>query len=572
MPLINSNSLDEKFGGLGAYEHKREVGFGEVFDASLGQVFDEGLSISSMLNREGFTSRKATVDQMIRDGEIENAERYRTKGGRNRALDYNRIASDLGRDDIKTDVVLNEERNETLRARREYSQETIARGSGVAQFLGAMNGYVLDPINIVTMGVSTVATTAKGVGTLGKIALSSRKTALVSAATELGIQPFVFEHKQDIGSPYSAADSLAAIGFAAAGGAAIGGFAGGVSAWLGKVANQADDLPQTPEVIAARDYIRRQQNTLRGSPRVVEFEGLESGKLRAADDIVMAEKAELTAMAGQRLDRGTVKTLTAERRDFEFKLKAIKEPTADDIKLIIDRRKKANPKEPARARKRAAEDEAQIEYETSRADMLERIDSIDQNLQASKVASRAEADLSRLEQGIIHSDLKARIDRAQARVIEAQPVNRVATGGDDVIEGSTSTTQAMDNPASSPNGVRSEVDPTTLNGQQIAKDIEYLAEMEARDIEYSRPTKTAAMYETPPPSKKPQANATQREREIMQARGIDDTYNQEVAKYNTLENKMLIVDGEAVDADALIKQLDDEMEGLNSVLTCAYKI
>jgi hypothetical protein len=42
-----------------------------------------------------------------------------------------------------------------------------------------------------------------------------------------------------------------------------------------------------------------------------------------------------------------------------------------------------------------------------------------------------------------------------------------------------------------------------------------------------------------------------------------------MALYNQLETKMAIVDGELVDASAVMKELDDELDGLDSVMRCA---
>jgi len=36
-----------------------------------------------------------------------------------------------------------------------------------------------------------------------------------------------------------------------------------------------------------------------------------------------------------------------------------------------------------------------------------------------------------------------------------------------------------------------------------------------------------------------------------------------------LETKRVMVDGEIIDADQIMKELDDEIEGINSVLECA---
>ena len=556
MPLINQGARDDKFAGFSAYDHQVEAPFNDVFAASLGQVFDEELSISSMLNREGFTQRKATVDNMIANGEIENAERYRTKGGRNRTLDYNKIAQDLGREDVKTDAVLNEERNATLKARREYAQETLSRGSGTAQFLGAMNGYLLDPINAVTLGLAVPSITAKGVGTIGRIALATRDAAIIEGATELGIQAFVFEHKQDIDSPYSAGDALASIGLAAVGGGVIGGVTRGVGDWLGRVINQADSLPparQTPELQTAKQYLRRQQNTLRGSPKVADPIDIEAARTRAANDVVTSRQSDLAPLVERKLEASDLNQMEVNRNALIKELRTLQPVDVQDSF-------------------------AAAKFEARQNELLDEIDSIDTILAEHKAALRAQEEIRAIQKGEYSPELQASIARAQDNVIEAPaPVRAdVDESGQQVRdptpvrEGSTSVSESVDNPQSSPQGLKTEVEPQTINEQQVAKDLEYLGEMNRRATQYAPPSKTAAMYEKPAPSKKPNASASTREREILEAQGLDDAFNQEMAKFNSMENKLLIVDGEVVDADDLVKSIDDEIAGLDSVLTCAY--
>ena len=219
MPFINTTSSLETKQRYDVYDHRVAAPFSEVFGASLGRVIDEELSISIMLNREGFNNRKREVERMADAGEID-LGKYRIRKGRNTVIDYNRIAEELEVDSVKTDQQLNEERNRLLADRRAYGEDVIERGSGLAQFAGAMTGYMLDPISIATIGISAPATVAKATTLIGKAALASRNAALIEGAAELGIQTFVHSHKQDIDAPHGAADALANIATAATGAAA----------------------------------------------------------------------------------------------------------------------------------------------------------------------------------------------------------------------------------------------------------------------------------------------------------------------------------------------------------------
>jgi hypothetical protein len=388
MALINDASRDQKLSGLVAYDHEKHAptGFSEVFSASLGQVFDEELSISSALNREGFSERNAKIDALAESGEISDINRYRRM--EDRQIDYDEAARELGRDDIKTDEQLNLERNETLKARRQYAQDVVSRGTGMAQFLGAMTGYMLDPINVATVGIAAPAVTAKSASVLGRAMMTSKNAALIGVASEIGIQTLVYQHKQAIDSPYTAGDALANIAFAATGAAALGFVEGGLSGWLGKVLKTSEELPETPEVTTAKDYLRRQHETLKGAP------------------------------------------------------------------------------------------------------VVERID------------------------------------------------------GEDL---------------------------PTFEKRQIESDVEYLNEMGKRAKQYAPPSKEPGMYEPRPQADdKPRATVSQREHDILEAQGLTKALNDEMAKFNTLDNKMLQVDDELVNAEDLIKQFDDEIQGLDDVFKCAY--
>lgn len=270
MPFVNAAARQEKLETFKPYEHTEKAGFSEVFGVSFDRVIDEDLSISSALNREGWNTRKSLIDEMISSGEISDPAKYRTNHGRMPTLDYDKIARELENPDIKTDEQLTEERNQVLAERREYADDVVSRGSGMAQFLGSMSAYMLDPFNLLSVGVAAPATTLRATTTLGRVALTAKNTALTEGAVELGIQGLVSQHKNDIDSPYTAADALANIGMAAGGGAVLGGVAGGLAAWLSRVDKYAESLPQTDEVVTARNYLQRQQATLEARPEGVD--------------------------------------------------------------------------------------------------------------------------------------------------------------------------------------------------------------------------------------------------------------------------------------------------------------
>ena len=149
MPFVNESSERELNANAPRHEPVESSNFGDVFGASVGQVFDEELSVSSLLNREGFSQREQAVKESADAGDI-NLNDYSKRG----IIDYNRIASDHADLNIKTNEQLHQERNDLLAQRRNYAEDVIERGSGTAQFLGAATGYMLDPVNVLSMGIA----------------------------------------------------------------------------------------------------------------------------------------------------------------------------------------------------------------------------------------------------------------------------------------------------------------------------------------------------------------------------------------------------------------------------------
>jgi len=506
MPLINKSSQSEVLDNFTPYDHQKmqEAEFSEVFDASLGYVIDEELSISTSLNREGWSQRKAIIDKMVESGELDNVDQYRPRSGF-KAIDYNKVAGDLKRDDIKTDDQLTTERNALLKSRRDYSQEVISRGSGTAQFLGAMNGYMLDPVNILTVGIATPAVTAKAISIIGRAALTARNAAVIGGATEIGIQAFVYQHKQEIDSPYSAGDALANVAMAATGAGVIGGVTGGLSGWLRKVRETADELPETPELKTAKESLQRQEDTLKGSEKII-FNEDSIKKVSEKNPYLYEVDPHILVKTEHGKDISSYK--------------------GDSSKPIV-----------------AVQDEGGLKILDGhhRAEIAKR-----DGVKIKAVFIPAEAYKAMKAKGIHQGEmfkefnaLKPAGDRMKA--VDAVDIKQVSTD---------------------------------IHAQQVKNDIEYLKEMDNRAKQYAPPSKDKSIYEPPPAQqvkpKAPVSTASQREHDILKAQGLDEVYNEDMAKFNRLDNKVMDVDGEAVDAAALVKSYDEEIQGLDDVLRCIY--
>ena len=249
---------------LQPYVPAPESSFGEVFAASVGHVIDEELSISSSLNNDMYRDRERTAQSMVDDGF--DLTPYTDNTG---LVDYDRLSNetDFG---IKTDRELYDERNALLESRRNYSDDVKERGSGMAQFVGEMTGYMLDPINVATLPVGASVSALRGLSTLARVSRVAAVEGGVAMGSEIAIQPFVFAHKNEIGSPYSLEDSLMAIGTAAIGGAAIGGAAAGAAGFLRRAGKIADDYPDDMGAQGSRRAVDKLAADMEANPdRVV---------------------------------------------------------------------------------------------------------------------------------------------------------------------------------------------------------------------------------------------------------------------------------------------------------------
>jgi hypothetical protein len=244
MPFVSekdNKGFDRVYGTpVTPYEDPLNPTFGEVVSSGFGSVVDEDLTISRFLNQQFRNERLKRTEDLIRQGAI-NRERYQDQSG---LFDFNRLHRDLRGTDydglIDADYQVREKRNEMLKKRREGRDAILAEGSGLAQFIGMGGAYMFaEPVSLLTLPIGTVTAAHKGLTVTATALNTAKNTAALNAASELAIQPFVYAHKEDIESPYSYLDSIAAVTFAATGGAALGGVAGGIAGYFRSVKDRA---------------------------------------------------------------------------------------------------------------------------------------------------------------------------------------------------------------------------------------------------------------------------------------------------------------------------------------------
>jgi len=366
MPFLSEKDNRESMQGLIPAKKFFESEFSEVFAAGVGQVFDEELSISSMLNMEGWNQRKQQVKELGDSGKFNKNEYISFVG----EVDYERLSSDFPEFKIKNDRTLFDERSALLKQRREYAQDVFERGSGMAQFLGMATGYMLDPINIATLPIATAGAAAKGLTTLGRALTVARNEAGLAIAAELMIQPLVYQHKHDIGSPFEFSDAITNIAMAATGAAAIGALTGGLSGYFKSVREKAITQPLDNDAIASLQVLARVEDDLNLNPEKINLD-----LKKVEDDFIQEVRNKLEADVSQKITKSEKKALNSQLNELENRLGKV------DIGETVDIRNQ--------------------------------IDMIKTRLDADRIGSEASLSLSKINKGIIPDELRKQIDRVK---------------------------------------------------------------------------------------------------------------------------------------------------------------
>ena len=494
MPFVSKTDQRARLQALSPVDYRPAAEFSETFNASIGLVIDEGLSISGMMGREGLQARNAEINRLIKSGS-EDAAPFTDARGRFSYRDFAKIRKIPG---IKTDDELTSERNKVLAERRAYANDVIERGSGMAQFLGSATGYMLDPINIASMGLSGAVAGAKSLSVMGRALMTARNTAAIGAVSELAIQPLVYIHKQDIESPYAASDAISAIASTALAAGLLGGVAGGISGYL-KSARKAVEVSAdvTPEVESGLESITRMQRLLESAPKV-DTEGVEK-------QFLLEIRADLIATAGAKLTGGERKSLLSDVLQLQQRINKISEIPEPIVKA------KGVPARKAKAESIAA---GRAAAQVERAGLEEQLLVATRKLDNDKLSSSAEADLSRLDQGILSDTNTRRLETIKQELM-------------------------------------------------VENEARYLEEIETRRIESNQPSHKVEDYIEPERPKALSAKVTPRERELLQNSERLEDHNRDMAAYANLSD---VQKAEVLQA---MSKFDDELEGLESVLVCS---
>ena len=520
--------------------------FTDTIGAAFQYARDEESSISSELNREGFKQRQAQVRELVDKGEIDLDDYLDQMGD----VDYDILASEY--DYIKSTAELDAERAEFLKQRREANQEVMERGSGLAQFFGMAGAFAVDPINIATMPLGFIGTAGRGLSVLGKALTVGRNEAMIATAAELGIQGFVYSHKRKINSPYTFADAATNVATAAVAGGVLGTFAGGLAGYLGKVRARSaealgdtiDDesllaleslrqneelisqwragLPKTPETFLEAEYNRYVTG------QVKDFNNLRTSTVKQMqDEIAVLQKENITAQRWIAENGGLdAKAFEADGFDVKnmrdvgikgaygkpfFRREGGMTPDALAEKLL-----ELMPYDPTRP------------VDFSSRDATDWVDSVIRN-----------------PEKLFNSEVEIQIGGMQRQIDELMGAE---------------TPDAMESIYK--DGAR----------RVIEQDRDQWLEWNKQWLETNEPARVASNYEESPRLTTARHTISSREREILDELGIADDFDADMEAYYKLpEEERVIINpdtGEFVSAEAYIKTIDDDINGLETVMRC----
>tara|TARA_R100001480_G_scaffold2629_2_gene7347 strand:+ start:87 stop:1640 length:1554 start_codon:yes stop_codon:yes gene_type:complete len=480
--------------------------FWNVAGDTFNLVLDENLSISAGLNNEGFANRRHQVRALADSGAI-NIDKYTNRRGR---VNYDFLARDYSELGIKSDKELSEEKAEVLKQRRERTELVQERGSGFAQFLGSLAGYMVDPLVIATIPYSTAGAALKGLSLLGRTMMVAKNEAILGVVSELAIQPLVSHYKHDINSPYEMEDALQSIVMAGAGAAALGGIVGGISGYIGKVREK------TALLDLEKDLIERFPSTFKG---LMELSPEERAATLKSLGESLGEDVLNETQLGQLMNKMEIdeegKTALKILKDFEEELKANPEKRKFDSATVKEDYLNA----------------LKFELMTIASRSIQKSDgSIEYTLQKGSIETKVKEDyivelkkdISNLEQGKKLSEKRQQELWKQTFIAEAEI------------------------------------------------DIKYLKEKQKKTKEFNEPKSVDRTEpEKPKVIKLKSGTASQKEKEVISNMDGAEEYGNLLAEVEGLEDATFIKGGEVVNTKQYMKNIDNDLAGIDSILECS---
>lgn len=296
-------------------------------------------------------------------------------------------------------------RQRTRKERRD--RETISNGGAMSFLLGFGIGGIIEPINYIPIAGATLRSYRTGTSIL-KSAIATGSVAAGSTA----IQETVL-HATQLERTFGESAINSSVGFF------LGGILGGGATAL-KIKRASNFETIKKEVEASLDpeaKLAKGENSAFSKEFIDDFEVLTvETKVQIKTKLIEDLKNKLLGVTGNKLKRIQKIELKKELNEAKAKLRSIK-----DIKEPLVKVGKA----PARKVKKEAIEKGRVLAEQERSLVADRIERIEAQFEADKVSSEAEANLSRLEQGILSDVEKANLEKRIAQSeqeLEAKPI------------------------------------------------------------------------------------------------------------------------------------------------------
>ena len=541
MPILSNQDQRDYYQNLrGPQEFREDPTFFETMGSAFGFVIDEELSVSSLLNRQGYQDRNEQIFKMSNEGF--DLKPYTDITGE---IDYDRISEDTGL--IRTNRELYDERTEILRKRREENQDVIERGNGFAQFLGSMGGYMLDPINLATMGIG-VGTAYKGMSTLSQALMTGRNTAAIALASESAIQPLVYKHKHDINSPYEFNDALMAIGTTAVGAGLLGGAMGGISGYFRNLSKNASEFvgpPKPTDKIDAEVRLTPEQESI----NILDRMGTQLAEQKAAlppriEDKILQEYDNFQAGQYSKLeDARDANILTLEK---------------DIVKIEKENITLARwiAKEGGLNKERWAREGIDVADMKAMRGGQKPVFRVKGGYDPDMLAERLR------ESGATEMQMNDAIDLVEDMVRNPKMFR------DPTVQRQIDEIEQNINALRDDNTVLEEYYGQVIRSN-VEKDMELLSQNKSFENAMNKPTIAYDDYVVSQLPPAPKATKTGLQREQLDSEGLASNYDRDIANFEAQEVRRVVVDGKLVDADEYMKSLDDQIEGIESVRVCA---
>jgi len=149
-------------------------------------------------------------------------------------------------------------------------------------------------------------------------------------------------------------------------------------------------------------------------PATIQVRVSEAEQGRLIDEAIEVERARLIESSSSKLSKGDTKLLKAEKKSLEYDISIL--PQRQE--LLSTQTSKGTGK--AKAEQKKDVTERLRDAEAQQKSLQDKIDIIDQKLEASGVGAKAEADLSRLDAKIYSPELQAEIDGIKTKEVSVQ--------------------------------------------------------------------------------------------------------------------------------------------------------